>query len=147
MGIVLKVILAFGIGIGAMAGLQYLWLSSVKQQLRTQHATLPKTEMKPLPKFGAVDMKKFHAAMYPKVDWKECLARHHQPADQPEHQCRPHGAAAAALPRHAALLTAPRDAGTPAHCGRPRLISEPPLPTLPPADRRNDGRDAILRGA
>jgi len=68
MGLIFKVMLAFGIGIGAMAGVQHFWLSSVKQQLRTQHATLPKTEMKPLPKFDAVDMKKFHATMYPKLD-------------------------------------------------------------------------------
>jgi hypothetical protein len=68
MGIVLKVILAFGIGIGAMAGLQHFWLSSIKQKLHTQQAALPQAQVKPLPKFDAIDMKKFQAAMYPKID-------------------------------------------------------------------------------
>jgi hypothetical protein len=68
MGIVFKVILAFGIGLGAMAGVQHFWLSSMKQKLHTQQAALPQVEMKPLPKFDAVDVKKFHAAMYPKLD-------------------------------------------------------------------------------
>jgi hypothetical protein len=68
MGLVFKVILAFGIGLGAMAGVQHFWLSSIKNQLRTQQAALPQTAVKPLPKFDAIDMKKFRAAMYPKLD-------------------------------------------------------------------------------
>ena len=68
MGLIFKVMLAFGIGLGAMAGVQHFWLSSIKQKLHTQQATLPQAEVKPLPKFDAVDMKKFHAAMYPKLD-------------------------------------------------------------------------------
>ena len=68
MGLIFKVMLAFGIGLGAMAGVQHFWLSSIKQKLHTQQTTFPQAQVKPLPKFDAVDMKKFHAAMYPKLD-------------------------------------------------------------------------------
>jgi len=68
MGLIFKVMLAFGIGIGAMAGVQHFWLSSIKQKLHTQQAALPKAEMKPLLKFDAVDVKKLQAGMYPKLD-------------------------------------------------------------------------------
>src|SRR5262245_44706838 len=67
-GLIFKVMLAFGIGIAAMAGVQHFWLSSIKQKLHTQQTTFPQAAVKPLPKFDAVDMKKFHAAMYPKLD-------------------------------------------------------------------------------
>ena len=69
MGLIFKVMLAFGIGLGAMAGVQHFWLSSIKQKLHTQQAALPQVEMKALPKFDAAfDVKKFQAAMYPKLD-------------------------------------------------------------------------------
>ena len=68
MGLIFKVMLAFGIGIGAMAGVQHFWLASIKQKLHTQQAALPPVGVKSLPKLDPIDMKKFHATMYPKLD-------------------------------------------------------------------------------
>jgi hypothetical protein len=65
MGFFFKTILAFCIGIAAMVGLQTYWMSSVKEQLRTQQATIPVVQPKPIPR---VDISKMRASLYPKVD-------------------------------------------------------------------------------
>ena len=65
MGLVVKTLLAFCIGTAAMAGLRTYWMSSIKQELRSNHAALPQVEMKPIPKFDAT---KFRAAINPKID-------------------------------------------------------------------------------
>jgi len=65
MGFVFKTILAFCIGIAAMAGVQRYWLSSIKEQLGTQQATLPVIASKPIPH---VDVSKMRASLFPKID-------------------------------------------------------------------------------
>jgi len=69
MSLVLKALVAFCIGTGAMYGLQTVWLSSIKQQLSTQQAAIPslqsQVQMKPIP---TVDPAQFRAALYPKID-------------------------------------------------------------------------------
>jgi hypothetical protein len=68
MGLVLKTLVAFCIGAGAMYGLQTLWLSSIKQQLSTRQVAMPQVQqmqMKPIP---TIDPAQFRAALYPKID-------------------------------------------------------------------------------
>jgi len=68
MGLVLKTLVAFCIGAGAMYGLQTLWLSSIKQQLSSRHVAIPQLQpmqMKPIP---TIDPARFRAALYPKID-------------------------------------------------------------------------------
>ena len=67
MNVILKVLLAFGVGIGAMMGVQTLWLTSIKQQLASNATTIPKFEPKPFP---TVDASKLTQALYPKIDPK-----------------------------------------------------------------------------
>ncbi len=62
---VLKVLVAFGIGIGAMFGLQTWWLSSIKQRISANPAPLPQVSMKPV---ARIDVGKLHDALYPKLD-------------------------------------------------------------------------------
>ena len=68
MGLVLKTLVAFCIGAGAMYGLQTLWLSSIKQQLSSRQVAMPQVQqmqMKPIP---TIDPARFRAALYPKID-------------------------------------------------------------------------------
>ena len=65
MELAVKTLLAFCIGIAAMAGLQTYWMSSIRQELRSNHVALPQVEMKPIPQFDAA---KFSAAINPKID-------------------------------------------------------------------------------
>ncbi len=67
MNIFVKAILALGIGAGALIGAQALWLSSIKQQLLSQTASVPKPVVTS-PKFENFDHRKFHDALYPKID-------------------------------------------------------------------------------
>jgi hypothetical protein len=62
-----KTILAFGIGVGALVGAQALWLSSIKQQILSQTASAAKAVVTS-PKFENFDHRKFHDALYPKID-------------------------------------------------------------------------------
>jgi hypothetical protein len=64
MGFVIKTILAFCIGIAAIAGVRTYWLSSVKEQLRTQQVTIPVVQPTPLARF---DTTKMRETLYPKV--------------------------------------------------------------------------------
>jgi hypothetical protein len=69
MATVLKVLAAFCVGIGAMVGLQTLWLSSIKQQLNTTHVSLPQVSMqRQVQPVAPIDMSKFRSALYPKLD-------------------------------------------------------------------------------
>jgi hypothetical protein len=65
MGLLFKAVLAFGIGIGAVTMLQTFWLSSIKQQLATQQAALPRMEPMPMPK---IDTRAFRDVLHPKID-------------------------------------------------------------------------------
>src|SRR5262249_21900925 len=65
MNLILKVLVAFGVGVGAMAGVQTLWLESIKQQIASNTTAIPKFEPKPFPK---VDTSKLTQAMFPKID-------------------------------------------------------------------------------
>jgi len=65
MGFAVKTILAFCIGIAAMAGFQNYWLSSVKEQLRSQQTTIPVVQPKPI---AYLDTSKMRATLYPKID-------------------------------------------------------------------------------
>jgi len=65
MGLVVKTLLAFCIGVGLMMGAQTLWLSSVKRELQASPATIPTVQMQPVAK---IDPAKFRATLYPKVD-------------------------------------------------------------------------------
>jgi len=65
LGLIVKSVFAFGLGLAAMAGVQMYWMSSIKHQLATTQVEMPKVEMKPIPQF---DAKKFHEAMFPKID-------------------------------------------------------------------------------
>jgi hypothetical protein len=65
MGLFFKAVLAFGIGLGAVMMLQRFGLSSIKQQLRTQQAALPRVEMMPMPK---LDTRAFQNVLHPKID-------------------------------------------------------------------------------
>ena len=65
MGLVIKALVAFCIGMGAMAGLRTLWLSSIKQQLQSTRTTLPQLQVKGILQF---DQAKFRDALYPKID-------------------------------------------------------------------------------
>src|SRR5262245_3428462 len=67
MGLVIKALVAFCIGAGAMYGAQKLWLSNIKQQLALPRFTIPQMQMKPIP---AVDPAKMRAALYPRIDPK-----------------------------------------------------------------------------
>src|SRR4051812_42100121 len=67
MDAILKTLLAFGVGVGALWGVQTLWLSSIKQQLASSATTFPKFEPKPFP---LVDASRLTQAMYPKIDPK-----------------------------------------------------------------------------
>jgi hypothetical protein len=67
MGLVLKAVLAFCIGGGAMYGAQKVWLSNIKQQIAIPRVAIPQMQMKPIP---AVDPAQFRASLYPKIDPK-----------------------------------------------------------------------------
>jgi hypothetical protein len=67
MGLVIKAVLAFCIGGGAMYGAQKVWLSNIKQQIAIPRVAIPQMQMKPIP---AVDPAQFRAALYPKIDPK-----------------------------------------------------------------------------
>jgi hypothetical protein len=62
-----KVILAFGVGVGALAAAQSLWLSSIKQQVLSQTASAAKP-MVTSPKLEYLDRRKFQDTLYPKID-------------------------------------------------------------------------------
>jgi hypothetical protein len=62
-----KAILAFGIGAGALVGAQSLWLSSIKQQVLSQTASVGKPVVTS-PKFEYFDHRKLHETLYPKID-------------------------------------------------------------------------------
>jgi hypothetical protein len=112
MGLVLKALVAFCIGGAAMYGLQKVWLSQVKQQLATQRVVIPQMQMKPIPAVDPTQFLRRALSQDRSEDRPGCLARHPQPADQPEHQCRADGAAAAAALRHPALTSLTARAGT-----------------------------------
>jgi hypothetical protein len=67
MNMLVKAILAFGIGAGALVGAQTLWLSSVKQQVLSQTASVAKPVVTS-PKIEYFDHRKFHDSLYPKID-------------------------------------------------------------------------------
>jgi hypothetical protein len=62
-----KVILAVGVGAGALAGAKFLWLSSIKQQVLSQTASAAKP-MVTSPKLEYFDRRKFHDTLYTKID-------------------------------------------------------------------------------
>ncbi len=63
MGMFIKTIVAFCIGLGALAGAQHLWVSSMMTQIRAgSSATLPQTQFKPV---VAVDPDKLRKAIMP----------------------------------------------------------------------------------
>jgi hypothetical protein len=53
MGMILKTIVAFALGLGALTAAQHLWMSSITARLHTEMAGLPslQSQIKPLPKF------------------------------------------------------------------------------------------------
>ena len=67
MNVILKVLVAFGVGVGAMAGVQTLWLSSIKEQIASSSTAMPKFETKPIP---TIDASNLTQALYPKIDPK-----------------------------------------------------------------------------
>jgi hypothetical protein len=68
MGLIIKVVVAFCIGIGAMWGVQTWWLSSIKKQIAaTPPVTLPTVQMTPVAK---IDVSKLHQSINPKIDPK-----------------------------------------------------------------------------
>ena len=67
MNMILKVLLAFGVGVGALMGVQTLWLTSIQQQLASSTTGIPKFDSKPLP---TIDASNFTQALYPKIDPK-----------------------------------------------------------------------------
>jgi hypothetical protein len=65
MDLFFKTIVAFLIGVGALVGVQHLWVSSMMSQVRSQSAALPTaTPFKSA--FGSVDADKLRAAILPK---------------------------------------------------------------------------------
>jgi hypothetical protein len=66
MGLIIKSIIAFCIGLGAITAAQHLWVSSMMQRVRTASATtpLPQTQFKPV---MAVDPDKMRNAIMPPV--------------------------------------------------------------------------------
>jgi hypothetical protein len=53
MGIFLKIIVAFVVGLGGLTAAQKFWMSSITARLRTEMANAPslQSQIKPLPKF------------------------------------------------------------------------------------------------
>src|SRR5262245_17204260 len=73
MGMIFKVIIAFCIGLGAMTGAQYLWVSSMMAQVRTASATLPslQSQVKPLPQFNDDVLKGIRSTVVGPIDTRE----------------------------------------------------------------------------
>jgi hypothetical protein len=67
MNMFVKAILAFCIGAGALAAVQAVWLRSIKERVFSQTANVGKP-MVTSPKFEYFDHRKFHDALYPKID-------------------------------------------------------------------------------
>jgi hypothetical protein len=63
MGLFFKTIVAFLIGVGAMVGVQHLWVSSMMAQVRSQSAALPTTQFKPA--FSSIDADKLRKGIMP----------------------------------------------------------------------------------
>ena len=120
MGLLVKTLVAFCIGIGAMYAAQTLWLSSVKKEILANRApVLPQVQFKPVAQIDGAQADAI-ALSQDRSEYRQGrLARHAQPAGQRVDQCRPPRAAAAAdeLSGRAALVNAA------AACGRPRFTA------------------------
>ena len=67
MGMFFKTVAAFLIGVGAIVGVQHLWVSSMMAHMRSQNVALPmSTSFKT--SFTSIDADRLRAAMLPKFD-------------------------------------------------------------------------------
>jgi len=66
MGLLVKTLVAFCIGIGAIYAAQTLWLSSVEKEiLANRGPVLPQVQFKPV---AQIDARKLTQSLYPKID-------------------------------------------------------------------------------